>query len=226
VHGDRAVAERLRRDQLEPSRAGQPALVQGRAVAGDPGMNEQLVLVDQVQPIQLGRELAATEEYAVWGRVLELLYARAQVVSDVVSVGPREVLSRRGHHVLRLGLQLDRPIAHRRRCLRIAANDRWPVALHHLVGDAAPQHRPVLVHEAGEEGVCLVVGDSFLVVDAAVQRYVDTEGQEPHGVLRSRYATSRSPSGSKGTSPIREVLTLCRLTPMLSGPKCGAAFAQ
>jgi hypothetical protein len=26
VHGDRAAAERLRRDQLEPSRAGQPAL--------------------------------------------------------------------------------------------------------------------------------------------------------------------------------------------------------
>ena len=43
VHGDRDVAERLRRDQLEPSRAGQPALVQGRAVAGDPGVDEELV---------------------------------------------------------------------------------------------------------------------------------------------------------------------------------------
>ena len=30
VHGDRAATERLRRDQLEPSRAGQPALIQGR----------------------------------------------------------------------------------------------------------------------------------------------------------------------------------------------------
>src|SRR5262249_31205690 len=65
----------------------------------------------------------------------------------------------------------------------------WPVALHHLVGDAAPEHRPALVHEAGEESVCLVVGDSFLMVDAAVQGDVDTEGQESHGVLRSRYAT-------------------------------------
>src|SRR5688572_17167269 len=106
VHGDRTAAERLRRDQLEPPRAGQPALVQGRAVAGDPGMDEQFVLVDHIQPVQLGRELAATEQYAVWGRVLELLYARAQVVGDVVAVGPREVLSRRGHHVLRFGLQL------------------------------------------------------------------------------------------------------------------------
>src|SRR5438046_8041099 len=151
VHGDGAAAERLRRDQLEPSRAGQPALVQGRAVAGDPGVDEQFVLVDQIQPVQLGRELAAPEEYAVWGRVLELLYARAQVVGDVVAVGPRKVLSRRGHHVLRLGLQLDRPLAYRRRCLRVAAGDCWPVALQHLVGDAAPEHRPALVHEAGEE---------------------------------------------------------------------------
>src|SRR5882724_9411524 len=178
VHGDRAAAERLRRDQLEPSRAGQPALVQGRAVAGDPGVDEELVLVDQIQPVQLGRELAATEEHAGRGRGLKLLHARAQIAGDVVAVGPREVLSCRRHHVLRLGLQLDRALAHRRRRLLVAAGDRRPVALHHLVGDAAPQHRLALVHEAGEEGVCLVVGDSLLVVDAAVQGDVDAEGQE------------------------------------------------
>src|SRR5262245_13574841 len=39
VHGHRAVAERLRREQLELARARQPALVQRRAVAGDPGMD-------------------------------------------------------------------------------------------------------------------------------------------------------------------------------------------
>jgi hypothetical protein len=39
--------------------------------------------------------------------------------------------------------------------------------------------------------VCLVVGDSFLVVDAAVQGDVKAEGQESQGVLRSRCATSR-----------------------------------
>ncbi len=64
MHGHHATAERLRRDQLEPSRAGQSALVQGRAVAGDPGVNEELVLVYQIQPVQLGRELAATEKHA------------------------------------------------------------------------------------------------------------------------------------------------------------------
>src|SRR3954447_16139054 len=85
VHSDRAVAERRRRDQFKPSRAGQPALVQGRAVTGDPGVDEELVLVDQIQPVQLGRELAATEEHAGRGRVFELLYARAQVASDVVA---------------------------------------------------------------------------------------------------------------------------------------------
>jgi hypothetical protein len=69
--------------------------------------------------------------------------------------------------------------------LLVAAGDRRPVALHHLVGDAAPQHRPALVHEADEEGVCLVVGDSFLVVDAAVQGHVDAEGQESHAASLS-----------------------------------------
>src|SRR5690242_19717197 len=90
VHGYRAVAKRLRRDQLEPSCVGEPALVQGRAVAGNPGVDEQFVFVDQIQPVQLGRELAAAEQYAVWGRVLELLYTRAQVAGDEVAVGPRE----------------------------------------------------------------------------------------------------------------------------------------
>src|SRR5215204_4867336 len=72
--------------------------------------------------------------------------------------------------------------AYRWRRLHVAASDRRPVALHHLVGDAAPQHRPALVHKTGEEGVCLGVGDSLLVVDAAVQGDVDAEGQEPHAV--------------------------------------------
>src|SRR5215218_4931279 len=64
VHGDCTIAERRRRDQLQLSRTGQPALVQGRAVASDSGMDEELVLIDQIQPVQLGREFAATEEHA------------------------------------------------------------------------------------------------------------------------------------------------------------------
>ena len=149
-------------------------------MAGDPGMNEELVLVDQIEPVELGGELAAAEEHALRSRVLEPLHARAQIAADVVAVGPREVLARRRHHVLRLGLQLDRPLAHGWRRFLCAAGDGRPVALHHLVGDAAPQHRPALVHEAGEEGVCLVVGDPLPVVDTSVQRDVDGEGQESH----------------------------------------------
>src|SRR5688572_3560346 len=90
---------------------GSPLWYRGRAVAGDTGVDEELVLVDQIQPVQLGRELAATEEHAGRGRVLELLHARAKIAADVVAVVPREVLTRRRHHVLRLGLQLDRPLA-------------------------------------------------------------------------------------------------------------------
>src|SRR5690606_24319457 len=87
---------------------------------------------------------------------LTLLHPRAEVASDMVAVGPRKVCSRRRHHVLRLGLQLDRPLSYRWRRLLVAASGRRPIALHHLVGDMAPQHRPGLVHEPGEEGVGLV----------------------------------------------------------------------
>jgi len=77
VHGDRAAAEGPGRNEFEPSRTGQPALVQSWTVADDPRVDEEHVLVDQIQPVQLGRELAATEEDASRGRVLQLLYSRA-----------------------------------------------------------------------------------------------------------------------------------------------------
>ena len=217
VHGDRAVAERLRRDQLEPSRAGQPALVQGRAVAGDPGMDEQFVLVDQIQPVQLGRELPLSRSTPSGVASLSfctpvrrsptmwwlLVHGKSFRVEDTTYFG--------------FGLQLDRPLAQRRRCLHVAAGDRWPVALHHLVGDAAPQHRPALVHEAGEEGVCLIVGDSFLVVDAAVHGDVDTERSRvpwcpPFEIRNEPLAVWLQVHG-----PIREVLPLCRVTLRFSG---------
>jgi len=203
VHGNRTVAERLRRDQLESPGAGQPAPEQGRAVAGDPGVDEEYVLVDQIQSVQFGRELAATEEHAARHRVLEFVYTGAQIAGDVAAVAPREVLPRRRHHVLRLGLQLDRPLLHRRRRLGVAAGDRRPVALHHLVGDAAPQHRLALGHEAGEEGMCLVVDDSFPVVDAAVEGDVDAEGQKPHGCefLMAAGAWVKSTRAGAGEAP-------------------------
>src|SRR4029453_7833326 len=50
---------------------------------------------------------------------------------------------------------------------------------------------PALVHEAGEEGVCLVVGDSLLVVDATVQGDVDAEGQESHAASLSHTIVPR-----------------------------------
>ena len=43
VHRHRAAADRLRRDQLELPRSRQAALVQRRAVAGNPGVDEELV---------------------------------------------------------------------------------------------------------------------------------------------------------------------------------------
>src|SRR5690606_5676693 len=83
VHRDHAVSERRRRDELEPTRAEQPTLVERRAVACDPRVDEEPILIDQIQPIQRGRQLAATEKHAGRGRVLELLHARAQVPVEV-----------------------------------------------------------------------------------------------------------------------------------------------
>jgi len=115
------------------------------------------------------------------GVIAELLHARAQIAGHVVAVVPGKVLASGRHHVLGLGLQLDRPLTHRRRRLLVAAGDGRPVALHHLVGHAAPQHCLALIHEAGEEGVRLVVGDACAMIHAAVQRDVDAEGEEAHG---------------------------------------------
>lgn len=157
-----------------------PRTGSGRDVTGDPRVDEEFVLIDQIQPIEFCRELAANKKHTRRSRVLEFLYTRAKVASDVVAIGPRVVLSRRGHHILRLGFQLDRPLANRGWCVYVAPRDRRPVALHHLVGDATPQHRPALVHEAGKECVCFVVSDPLLVIDAPVQRDVDAEYQESH----------------------------------------------
>lgn len=55
--------------------------------------------------------------------------------------------------------------------------DRRLVALHHLVGDVAAQYSPSLVHKAGQESMCLVVGDSLLVVDATAKGDVGAKGQ-------------------------------------------------
>jgi|SRR6185312_15005977 len=49
-------------------------------------------------------------------------------------------------------------------------------------------------------------------IDAAVQRDVDAEDQESHGVFRSSCAVRGPPPDFEGTSPVREVLTPCRLT--------------
>src|ERR671925_1593093 len=79
-----------------------------------------------------------------------------------------------------------------------------PVALHHLVGDAAPQHRAALVHEAREVRVCLVVGDSLPVVDAAVQGDVDAEGQESHAASLGSSAAFPAAAGIRGCLVPRE----------------------
>lgn len=62
-------------------------------MAGNSRMNEQLVFIDKIQSVQLGRELSAPKKHPIGGRFLEFLYTRMQVVGDVVGVRPWEVRS-------------------------------------------------------------------------------------------------------------------------------------
>ena len=55
-------------------------------MAGDPWVHEELVPVDQIQSVKFCRELAATEQHADRGRILELLQARAKIAGEVVAV--------------------------------------------------------------------------------------------------------------------------------------------
>ena len=66
----------------------------------------------------------------------------------------------------------------------------WYSSIRSSRSSATPEHCPVRVHQAGEKGVRLVVGEAFLVVDATVKRDIDAEGQESHGFLRFISATS------------------------------------
>src|SRR5262249_1707564 len=68
-------------------------------------------------------------------------------------------------------------------------------ALHELVGDAPPQHRPGCVHQLREVVVQLVVRDPLAMVAAPVQRHVDSEGQEAHGADVPRRSRRRETSG-------------------------------
>jgi hypothetical protein len=46
-------------------------------MTSDPEVDEELILVDQIEPVQLDRELATTEEHTGWGYILDFCYSAA-----------------------------------------------------------------------------------------------------------------------------------------------------
>lgn len=181
MHDDRAISHRLRRDQLEPARLREAALIKSWPVTGDPRVDKEHVLVDQIQSVQRVCELAAAQQDAGRIRVFELLDGRPQISDHVVAIGPWKLLSCRRDHVLGFGLELNRPLAQERRCFDLAPGDGGPIAFHHLVGDPAPQHGSGLIHETGKKRVGFVVGDSLEVIDATIKSEVEAEGEKAHG---------------------------------------------
>lgn len=86
----------------------------------------------------------------------------------------------------------------------VAAGHRRPVALHHFIGDPASQHGAAFIHQTCVELVRFVVGDSFAVIDAAVEDHIQAEGQKSHGVLLSTSGVTECPSAWKRTRAPRQ----------------------
>src|SRR5262249_182760 len=82
-----------------------------RPVAGEDGMDDELVLVDEAELLQLGGERGAAEQHLARGLPLERDDGLAQVAQEVDGVLPGEVLARARDHVLALPVQLLRPVA-------------------------------------------------------------------------------------------------------------------
>jgi hypothetical protein len=61
--------------------------MQGRPVADDPGLDEEVVLVGQVHGVQLPRQADAAEERTVRRPILEVLHRGAQVTGQVRAAG-------------------------------------------------------------------------------------------------------------------------------------------
>ena len=75
------------RDPLELPRHLQP-VEQPRSVTGDDRVDDQAILIDEIQPLQLGAQLWAAEQHAGGRIVLDLLHRGAQVALQVARRSP------------------------------------------------------------------------------------------------------------------------------------------
>src|SRR5881394_3308131 len=157
------------------------AMKQRRPAATDDGMNDDAVLVDEPQLLERSRELGRSDEDTPLGLRFQRRDRLAKVTLHLDRVLPRKIAPRARHDVLRLCLELLCPLAHRAWRLFVACH-RGPGSLHQLVGVAAEEHRPALIHELRPIVMQLVVHYPLSVIDAPVQGHVETEGEEAHGV--------------------------------------------
>src|SRR5256885_2965419 len=144
-------------------------------------MNDDAVLVDEPQLLERSRELGRSDEDTPLGLRFQRRDRLAKSPLHLDRVLPRKVAPRARHDVLSLRLELLCPLAHRARRLFVACH-RGPCSLHQLVGVAPEEHRPALIHELRPIVVQRVVHDALGVIDAPVQRHVETEGEEAHDV--------------------------------------------
>src|SRR5947199_6122375 len=160
-------------------------------------MNEEAIFVDQVEGLERAGELVSAEKNAARRPFFDLRHRLAEITFDEVRVGPRIVAARGRHDVLRFGVELDRPLAHRGGCLGVAG-DGGPCALHHLVRDSAPEHRRSAIYQRRPVPVKLVVREALAMIDAAVEGDVDAEGEEAHTGDTISYCRRESDRSRRG----------------------------
>ena len=154
---------------------------QRRSVAGQDGLHDELVLVDQSQIRQGQRESHAAHEQAFARPLLEPPNGFAQVAVHELRV-PIDLVQGARHDVLLGPVDLlgegDVCVIHP---VRPCSRRRLPPrCLHHLVGHPAKQQGIGALQAGGPVAMRLLVRDPHLVINAAVEGDVDRVSERSH----------------------------------------------
>lgn len=63
-------------------------------MTSDPRMDKEFILIDQIKPIKLCREIATAKKYTSRCVILEFLNTFSKIASNVMAICPNVVLSR------------------------------------------------------------------------------------------------------------------------------------
>src|SRR6185436_18568555 len=158
-------------------------------MAREPGVDEELVLIDQSQLRQRKRELHASREQSLAGLTLELLNGRPQIPAHELCV-PIDPLQGVRHDIFLC--RVDRP-GERLHPIRYRSHPRRPPrCLHHFVRYPAKEEGIGLRDVLGRVTMHVVVRDDSTMIAAAIQGEVDGISKWAHDArLPSKMDTAK-----------------------------------